>query len=432
MKKIGLIAVTLIMSITAFSQGKYGKTPQDSIECLKALAIVGDNVKSDPKIALGYWRKAYKICPASSKNIYIHGEQLFEYMIKNSKSEEARKAYADTLMKIYDDRIKYFGQEGYVLGKKGSDMLKYQPEKLEEAFEILNKSIDLEGNNSNAGALVSAMLVAAKLQRDNKITEDDVLSTFEKTMDIVDYNLANNPKKQKYYLQAQENIEKIAEPYLTCEKLVPLAEKNYEAKKDDLEWLKKTIKLLKAKKCVEAPIFATIAENIFEKEPNAEAAENLAKLFLYKKDYNKAIEYYKKAIENAKEGDDIAEYHLGLAKAYRATGNFSAARSSALSAANAKSGFGEPYILIGDLYAESSKTCNEAEPDKWACFWAAVDMYQKAKAVDSSVADEANKKIAIYKQYFPSKNDAFFHNLKDGDNYHLGCWINTDTTVRTN
>ncbi|HCQ30671.1 MAG TPA: hypothetical protein DIU39_10315, partial [Flavobacteriales bacterium] len=271
MKKAGLIAVTLFMAITGFAQGKYGKTPQDSTECLKALAIVGDNVKSDPKIAIQYWRKAYKICPASSKNIYIHGEQLFEYMIKNSKSEEARKAYADTLMKIYDDRIKYFGQEGYVLGKKGSDMLKYQPEKLEEAYKVLNKSIELEGNKSSAGTLVSAMLVAAKLQRDDKISEDDVLNTFEKTMAIVDFNLKNNTKKQKYYLQAQENIEKIAEPYLTCDKLVPLAEKNYEANKEDLEWLKKTIKLLKAKKCVEAPIFATIAENIFKKEPNAEA-----------------------------------------------------------------------------------------------------------------------------------------------------------------
>ncbi len=431
MKKIGLLVVTLTLAVAGFSQGKYGKTPQDSIECLKALAIVGDNVKSDPKVALEYWRKAYSICPASSKNIYIHGARLFKYQIKNADTKEARAAYADTLMKIYDDRINYFGQEGYVLGKKGSDMLKYQPEKLEEAYETLNKSIELQGNKSSAGPLVSVMLVAAKLQRKGKLSEDEVLNTFEKTSAIVDYNLANNPKKKDKYEKAQQNIEKIAAPYLTCEKLVPLAEKNYEAKKDDLKWLKKVIKLLKAKKCVDAPIFATIAENIYSKEPNASAAENLAKLFMYKKDYGKAIDYYKKAIENAGEGDDIAEYHLGLAKAYKATGNFTAARSSALAAAKAKSGFGAPYILIGDLYAESTKKCTDEEPDKWACFWAAVDMYQKAKAVDANVAAEANKKIAVYKAHFPAKNDAFFHNLKDGDKYHLGCWINVDTTVRT-
>jgi hypothetical protein len=59
-------------------------------------------------------------------------------------------------------------------------------------------------------------------------------------------------------------------------------------------------------------------------------------------------------------------------------------------------------------------------------------MFQKAKNVDASCAGDANKLIATYKQYFPSKEDVFFHKeLNEGQPFRVGGWINKSTICRS-
>ena len=60
--------------------------------------------------------------------------------------------------------------------------------------------------------------------------------------------------------------------------------------------------------------------------------------------------------------------------------------------------------------------------------WAAADKYAKAAAVDPSCAETANAKRA--KLAFPSKQDRFVRGLQDGQSFHVGCWIQENTTVR--
>jgi hypothetical protein len=59
-------------------------------------------------------------------------------------------------------------------------------------------------------------------------------------------------------------------------------------------------------------------------------------------------------------------------------------------------------------------------------------MFAKAKQVDSSCSADANKLIASYKQYFPSKEDVFFHrDLNEGAPFHVGGWVGKTTTCRS-
>ena len=46
------------------------------------------------------------------------------------------------------------------------------------------------------------------------------------------------------------------------------------------------------------------------------------------------------------------------------------------------------------------------------------------------MTESMNALISTYSQYFPSKEDLFFHDLKPGDGYSIGCWIGERTTVR--
>ena len=105
------------------------------------------------------------------------------------------------------------------------------------------------------------------------------------------------------------------------------------------------------------------------------------------------------------------------------------ARTLALEAINLKPEWGEPYILIGDVYA-GSKDCFTDEFEKATIYWVAVDQFSKAKSVDADVVEKANERISTYKKYFPDIETIFFYSLKEGDNYKVGCWINETTKVR--
>ena len=91
---------------------------------------------------------------------------------------------------------------------------------------------------------------------------------------------------------------------------------------------------------------------------------------------------------------------------------------------------GEPYMIIGYLYASSNKECNANPLHAKAVFWAAVDKFQKAKEVDPSMASKANEMIKEYSKLFPTSEDAFFYNVFEGDTYEVECWINETTKAR--
>ena len=63
-------------------------------------------------------------------------------------------------------------------------------------------------------------------------------------------------------------------------------------------------------------------------------------------------------------------------------------------------------------------------------FFAAIDKLQRAKAVDPSVAEEANKLISSYSAYTPEAKDLFMLGYKAGDRITIGGWIGETTTIR--
>ncbi len=88
-------------------------------------------------------------------------------------------------------------------------------------------------------------------------------------------------------------------------------------------------------------------------------------------------------------------------------------------------------MIIGQIWAASNSSGNEME--KRAKFWVATDCMQRAKNLDESLAEEANKNIARYRAYFPKTADAFMFDLTDGKSFTVSCsGMTATTTVRTN
>ncbi|MAY84127.1 MAG: hypothetical protein CMP59_08340 [Flavobacteriales bacterium] len=420
-----------MLSSMAFAQGKYGA---DSSKCVRNLSLYRDYYKQKSyDDAYKFWKIVYTICPASSERMYVDGANLVEYKLKKATTDEAKKAYVDSLKMVYDQRIANFGKEGYVLGRKGTDMLKYDQENIEEVYATLKKSIDLEGKGSGPGAIVSAMNASVLMEKKEKHDAAEVVAMFGTLSDILAANIAKyeGQKNGEYYLKAQEAVENIAGPYLNCDILVKMANDNYEKNKENADWMERTANLLDRKGCIDAPIFYTIAKTMHASNPSAVSAEKMGVMSLKNKKYQDAVNYFKQAIELAQDDKKMADYYIELAQAYSSMGSYSAARQNARKAAELRPGDGLPYIMIGDMIAGSSSACDFDDAcKKKALYWLATDYYQRAKSVDPSMADKANAKIATYKPYYPTKEECFFLGIKEGDTVEIGCWIGESTTAR--
>lgn len=81
------------------------------------------------------------------------------------------------------------------------------------------------------------------------------------------------------------------------------------------------------------------------------------------------------------------------------------------------------------MYASSPNWSDEAALNK-CTYFAVIDKLQKAKSVDPSVAEEANKLIGSYAGHTPKDEDLFFLGLKKGNSVTIGGWIGETTTIR--
>lgn len=431
---IGMLLLFLTFTSNAQNGAPIKKYGQDSVKCVQNLSLYRDYYKQKMYgDAYKFWRIVYNICPASSEQMYLDGGNLIEYKMKKATSDEAKKAYIDTLLEVYDSRIQYFGKEGYILGRKGTDMLRYMPTDPNAVYSVLNRSVELQDKNSEAGAMVAYFTVATMLEKSGELSTEDLLGIFEKSNEILAYNLQKYEGKQthKYYEMAEESIANLASPYVSCEVLEKMANKNFEKNKSDSTWLERNANMLEAKGCTDSQVFFKIAKALHANNPSASSSEKMGITSLKAKRYNDAVNYFNQAIKLAENEDKTADYYVALAQTYSNMGQYATARTNALKAAQIRSGYGLPYIIIGDMYA-SSTDCGTDACSKKAIYWLAVDYYNKAKSVDPSVSSSANSKIATYTKYFPTTNDCFFLGTTAGDTYEIGCWINESTKARFN
>lgn len=409
------------------SQGKYGT---DSVKCVENLSLYGEYFKQENfDDAVAPWRWVFLHCPSSSSNIYVRGPQILKHLI--TKHPEKKDAYIDTLMMIFDKRIVYFGQEGYVLGLKGYELLGVDSKRSEEALTYMEKSLELDGNNASIQAVYGYISAIVNLEKEGKKTKKDVLEAYAKVSEIIDYNIINESKNTNNFIVYAEKVEDKFTPYANCSDLISLFETKFSPTTEDVNLLKRITKTLENKNCMDAELFFSASNRLHELEPSAQSASNMGKMSASKHKYSDAINYFKQAVDMEENTDLKAKYYIELADALRLSGSYSAARSAAYKAAELRPQWGEPYMIIGNIYIASAGECASSEFDKLSVYWAAVDKFNYAKSVDAALNEKANKAISTYSKYFPSKETCFFYNIKSGDTYTVKCWINENTRVRT-
>ena len=416
-----------------YNNPKYGADSLARLDCANHLSTMSEFMKINLySYALSSWKVVFDKCPASSKNIYLYGVKIYRETWSKVKDPERKKQVVDTLMMVYDRRIENFGQEGLVIGRKGIDLLRYQQGSIEEAYGYLGRSVELSKSKTEDAVLVTFMQTTNALFKMGKIEAQEVIDNYLVSTDILEAKLKKGANERAQ--TALTNVEAIfsGSGAASCDDLTTIFTPKFEETPEDIEFLKKVTALLKKQKCEGTDLFAATSESLYKLEPSSAAAYNLAKLFLVREEYEKSATYYEEAISLEEDTDTKANFHYELALIeFTKFDQPGKSRTNALAAINLKSGWGAPYILIGNIYASSSKTCGENDFEQSCVFWVAVDKFIKARNVDESAAGEANELINKYSQYFPNVEDAFFYGFQEGQDYTVGCWINESTTVRT-
>jgi tetratricopeptide (TPR) repeat protein len=418
-------------------------------EFMNELSLYSEFYKQgDYASAFPHWKNIYRKYPKSTSNIYIHGSKIFEYLIGNAKTDEERDKYLDEYLKGYDQRIKYFGGEGFVLGRKGTSWLEYKlsekritpiegdalKDVMLKGYEWLNTSVDLQKSETELPVFLLLMQTTRSLFKLNSIPKETVVKNYDKCNTYLNEIISKSNEKEK--VASAKEIQVYIESLFSssgaadCETLVGIFTPQFDSKNNDIEFIKSMLRRLRQAKCDESELVEKATIRLYELEPSAEAAFNMARGYVKKDDMEMAKKYYEQAISQETDTKLLASYYYerGLLL-YIKESSYQEAREMARKAISLDPDLCDAYMLIGDVYVASSRSFNGTNLEKAAIFWVAVDYYNKARKGDDCAADAANK-ASDYRKYFPNKEDAFMEGLQGGQSYKVQGWINETTTVR--
>lgn len=404
----------------------------------------------DTVSAFTYWKKVYNKYPASHLNVYISGVKIFEYLIDHAKTDEERDKYLEDMMKMYDKRMKYFGEEGNVLARKANTYLKYKIgsnhtdqldgqhyiDVLKTSYNWLNKSVEELGFQSEAPTLLLLMRTTVALYKSGEISKETVVKNYDRCTNILNQIIKEN--------KDAENVKNanIVQPYIEdlfgesgaadCDALVNILTPQYEENKDNAEFIRSMVRRLRRANCDNSELLENATVQLYNLEPSAEAAFNMAHSYYLKDDVENAKKYYLQAIDQEKDSKLLATYYFEYAAVlYGNDKNYPEARNMLRKAISLDPTLCKAYMLMGDIYVAARSTFSDDNFEQATVFWVAVDYYDKAKTYEDCAIDAANK-ANEYKKYFPKLEDGFMLKVpvEEGDTYKVGGWINETTKAR--
>jgi len=420
-------------------------TSSNDVEFMNNFSIYDQFYKQgDYKAALPHWKVIYNKYPKSTSNIYIHGANMYESFLEKAKDRAEKSKYLDTLMSVYDRRIKYFDQKGFVLGRKGTTWLKYNlppdesltqdqlKEIYKKGYEWLETSLKEQGKESEIAAVVLLMQTTRALFQMGELPKETVVKNYDLCTAVLNEIEKNRPNEEDL-ADARAGVENIfgTSGAADCESLINIYTQQFDEKQNDLDFLKAMLRRLAKANCDDNPLFFKASEKMYQLEPSAEAAYNVARMYLKQENVAKAKEYYKQAMEHETDQSLLENYYYEYA--YLLLGkdnNYPEARNYARKALAINPNNCRTLILMGDIYFSSYRTFSSDDFEKATVFWVAADYYLKAKNAGSDCLVDATKKANDCRPHFPNKETAFFNSIKEGDTYKVEGWINETTKVR--
>lgn len=442
MNKITFLLAALLLLVSVKSNA------QEDIkrECtIKYNLFKGDYQSKKYEEAYVNWIYLMDYCNDLSVNIYKFGSNL---------AEDVRK---DPVLakRVYEQRLQYFPKKNPA--KVHSDYATYLAKnKLvseDEIFSILEKGYMIDPTKMGVKNLY--MYFQGVTDRNKDTNPQKVFDTYDDVLENVTIKLEGYAaklkkltadstkvlgKREKSLVRAytvnskalgtvESNLDVIISEIATCERLVPLYQRDFEANKTNAVWLKRAVSRMFNKGCQSEPLFEILVRAYAEASPSPESYAFLASLLEDKGDVNGASQMRQKSFELETDPLKKAKIKLKFAQAAKGRGQLSKARSLARQALKFNPNFGKAYLFIARLYQSSVNNCGKNEFEKRMVYVAALSKVKKAAAVDPSISGIAAKYIRSYNGNVPSKKVIFTAGVNPGSSYTIKCWIGETVRV---
>ena len=427
-------------------------------ECMTNLSIYAEHVKvKNYDAAYEPWKMVYESCPDINKANFSYGERILKAKVENSTGAE-KDAYVQDLLSLYDNSLKYFPTNYTKAGVAIDKALLMYENKMasdEELFTMLDKAFQEDQENfTNPRALYLYFSSLVDLHDAGKRDLQDVFNTYDdvtgkleeenkKLTDIVTKllpkdSLGTLTSKEKRTLKVatvnSESFGKVASSVdsklgalADCDNLIPLYEKSFDEKKDDVKWVKRAVGRMFSKECTDDPMFKKLFEAQLALDPSADAYMYGGVLKQKSGDMNGALADFNKAVELETDSYKKSDILYKIATTVRNSSK-SQARSYALKAIDANPANGKAYLLIANLYASSANACGDTPFEKRAIYWKAASMARKAGTVDPALSSRASQTAASYDAKAPSK-EMIFSSGKAGQTITFSCWVGGSVAV---
>lgn len=430
--------VFLAISSAASAQCKEFIWPEDKKKAEESVAVWGDALKSGDikhlRAATPAIQWMVANAPKWNTKVYIDGVTIYDKVADAETDPARKKAYVDTLLNLFDARVKNCGDEVNVLNRKAYASYKYnikEKTQLAALLALYDKVYEISGNNVTDANLVAYMTtVKANRVYLKALTDDDIISRYDKIIAVADAKIANakNPEdatKIRGYKDAVDAL-LIGMVKVDCDFVKKNLQPKFKQNQNDLALAKKIFKFMLEGKCTDDPLWLEAGEVVYRMSPEKDFGllKALGATHMSNGNTEKASTLFNEAMKLNISAADKSDIQIFLGAIEAKGKNYAEARKLFLEAAAGNPSNKEPYEKIGDLYYNSFDDCakraNMAE-DRLV-YLAAYEMYQKAgNAAGMSRA----------KAQFPSKEDIFLLNWQAGSTQRVGCWIQESVVLKT-
>jgi tetratricopeptide (TPR) repeat protein len=431
-----IFAAALIMLMPTGISGQ-GVTEQailsgsgdDSLACPDNMAAYRAALREGDLVgALGPWRQILAGCPSFSEEIYTDGESIFRELFDRTGVQE----YIDSIIMILTQRTYYFGNKPVNDLHKAEilfDLAGDDPAYLGLCYNILAEAAGSFPDQMECTHFVRMATVAASLYAMGVIDKEELGSAFVTAIGTVDWRMENHVAGcgDAEDLQNMETFYRTSGA-MTCEGLETLYGEKLDRNFRDTAFVRKVSSMTEEAGCTGSDLYYNVAVKMFASDRSAKNAVRLAEMNAAAGNNDKAISYFTEAYNRDTSRVVRSEVLIRVAIMELGQGKRQEARDRAEHAWQLNKKNAEALMLLAECYA-GADLGNKF--DNLAAYWVAADYLDAAVKADPSLRKEAETRIKVYMQNYPTREDCFYRKILDeGVVYTVGGWVNEVTRVR--
>ena len=379
------------------------------------------------------WKDINKKCDKElSESFFQSGERILRYYIEMADDSAKSDAIGElvTLFDYYDKR--------FPANKNGNSIRKaviFHTNKMGSRTDIYNlldrafKKSSEQFTDAEALYLYFDIYHEQYLKSDNKITFDQIFDRFEQVQAHVSVlSKEATPQQSNVYRNLTQSLTALMAPELTCDKLFPYYQKNFDLRKDDAVWLTNAGQRLLESNCTIDAEFLRITEAAYNLAPTAQSSYNFAIANFRARKNIEAAKYYEQSAMLNTNSLEKAEIYYTLASTIYNSTDKAKAKENLLKSIQAEPTFAKPYLLLAQMYGTSGSDCGTNAFEVKAINWLAAETALKAGQIDAKYKAGALKMAENYQKKAPTKAEIKEAKMS-GKVVTFKCWINESVSV---